>query len=882
MAQRKITGTITDDTGQALPGATVTVSGTTQGTVSSLDGTYSLDVPSENAVLVFSFVGFTTKQVEVGSRSVIDIQLNPDVSALNEVVVIGYGTRDKRDITTSVSSIKAEEIKQTSSLNPEMAMQGKMSGVQVSGYNGNPFNRPTIRVRGTNTWRNADPLYVIDGIPVREAGGGSESLDNARFKDVRGPLNIMTMIDPNDIASMTVLKDASAAAIYGVAAANGVILITTKTGRKNQPLQVNVSAKVGIKNQNKRYDMLNTQQYTELQQRIAASDTSIAIPGPSVGLFNPDSSNYLGNSKTYNWQDAVSNDAAKFENYSVVISGGSSDVDYKVAMNYATDDGVTIGNYLDRLSGSAAVNMDITKWMRAGVNGRMSSVKGRDSQFNQSANIRNAAITPPWQPIYDPNGPLGFAPVLEGYDENGDWQAVRLYGEGTRNNPIAYQDLAEELYKSSRSMGNAYLTIEPIKGLTFTGKVFADRVMGERTTWQDYRANYFSVVGEDPTTRGGGTSLGSYAILNTMTTNFMKEFSVNYQKSFGKHNIDILANVLEQTWEGSYQTATSEYMVSTNPDLRNIPTNSDNQYTNLQSETIVRDALIGQFVRAGYNFDNTYYIDATVRRDGSTRFAPENRFGIFPSASVAYRISNASFMQATKSVVNDLKLRAGWGQLGNYDVATLQYLSAVEEKPSFAFGDTGDGVGTPYGGSAVFSLANRNLSWERTTTLNVGFDALIFKNLDLSFDYYKKTTSDLLQTIELPLSVGVSQQPFANVGSVENTGIEISLGYDFKVGDFNFNVGGNLTTNQNKVKTLYSGIPQYGGNVLEEGQPINFIRGYKVEGMFQTQKEVDDYLAKYGDANYTSEKVAQGIFIFKIMAVPPETVMYSDLIRSIA
>ncbi len=864
-----ISGRVTDgENSEPLPGVNVLAKGTTTGTVTDVDGQYRLTVADEVTTLVFSSIGYVTQEVEVNGRSTIDLVLSTDVQSLSEVVVIGYGTKAKRDITTAISSIESEQVTQTVALSPELAMQGRMTGVQVSGNDGNPFTRPTIRIRGQNTWRAADPLYVIDGVPIREPTAGTASLDNARIDDVRGPLNIMTMIDPNDIASISVLKDASAAAIYGVAAGNGVVLITTKSGKRNEGVQVGLSARAGIRRQNQRYDVLNTEQFAAYQRQVYQSDTSFNLPPLHAPLIFPDSAGYLGDGPTYDWQDAVTNNQATFQDYSAIVSGGSEDADYKVAFNYAANDGVAIGNTLERISGSVNVNFDVTDWLRAGVNGRIATVDGVDVQFNNNNQIRSAATVNPWQPIFG-NGPGGYAPVIVGLTPDGRWDDTPLWGAGTSPNAVANTAYNQTSYRSVRGLGNAYLTVEPREGLTLTGRLYLDRSTNNRYLWEDADAEVFSTIGQDPRDLGNGFSQGRYNVRQTNATNLMRELSLNYQKSFGNHNVDVLVNVLDQRWQGEYQAIETEQTTSANPDLRFFPATS-NEYTTAESEPIVREALVGQFVRVGYDYNNTYYVDATVRRDGSTRFAPENRFGIFPAISVAYRITNEPFMQGVTGWLNDFKIRGGWGQLGNYDVAQLAYLSPVEEKPTYSFGGS-NGQGNVSSGAAVFTIPNPDLQWERTTTTNVGFDAyLLGNNLGLSFDYYHKRTSDILQTIPLPASVGVSVQPSGNIGEVVNSGIELAANYGFAVGPVAITLGANITTVHNEVTKLKDGIPVYTNNLtLEEGQPINFIRGQRLGGIFTSEEQVTDFLANTKDEAYRAAEVAPGDLYFIDVAKPP-------------
>ncbi|NJN25103.1 MAG: TonB-dependent receptor [Cyclobacteriaceae bacterium] len=864
----KITGkVVSGDDNEGLPGVNVIVKGTTQGTVTDVEGNYELQVPDENSILVFSSVGFISEEVALSGRSVVDMMLTPDITALEEIVVIGYGSRSKRDITTSISNIQSEEITKSIGMSPELSMQGRMTGVQVSGNDGNPMSRPTVRIRGVNTWGVSSPLYVIDGIPITEYGSGIEGQEDARASDVRGPLNIMSMIDPNDIESMSVLKDASAAAIYGVRAANGVILITTKKGRGDTP-KVEFSGRFGIQNVTQEIDVLNTSQYTQHVQNVYASDPTESRPVENEGLFDPNSDKYLGNSPTYNWQDALKNKNAPVQDYSIRISGGTEKTDYYVSAGYASTEGTMIGNYLNRYSGSFKMNTQINKYIKAGVNYRIATAEGSDIW---SFNFWQSAQTPPWQPITDSIGPGGYAPVVGGLGADGVYRSDKLYGVGTRINGIGRNEFTDVTYKSLRNIGVAYVELEPVLGLKIKGSVSLDTYSNTRFNFFNFKGNVFDYTRGDPRSFGGGTSVGTYEERDTYNNNLIKELTINYQKSIKDHNFDVLLSVMDQQYNSKYKAGSTEYMTSVKEELRKL--GGENKFTNVQSD-MGRWALVGQLARIGYNYQSKYYLDATVRRDGSARFAPENRWGIFPSVSGAYRISNESFFAIPW--ISDLKIRAGWGKLGNQEVRDLAYLSPIDTRPSFAWGNNdNNGYGFYNTAAAIYGIANSDLVWESTATSNVGFDAVLFDGLNMSFEYYNKITEGILQEVTIPTSVGVIDQPVANIASVRNSGFELSLNYTKNIGDFIFNVGGNFTTVKNSVEKTYNDIPLW---TIEEGYPINYIRGFKKVGTFQTQEEVDEWLANYKDDSYQSAKVAPGDFYFEDVRSAPEgeNEFYSD------
>ena len=871
---RKITGNVKDDTGEPVIGASVLVKGTTIGTVTDIDGNFTLNVP-ENATLLISYIGFQSRELTVRGQSVINIKLSEDSQVIDEVVVIGYGTRSKRDVTTAISSVGSETIGKSISMSAENAMQGTMSGVQVSGTSGDPMSRPTIRIRGTNTWGVSDPLYVVDGIPITEMGAGIEG-EHARIKDVRGPLNIMTMIDPNDIESISVLKDASAAAIYGVRAANGVVLITTKKGRKDKPT-IDFSTRVGIQNITQELDWLNTPQYTKFVQGVFASDPEKNPAEDNIGRFDPNSPLYLGNSPTYNWEDAVRNKNAVNQDYSFKISGGTDNTDYYVSLGYSDTEGTILINELKRYSGAVKINTKINSWIKTGINYRLVNAKGKDGVDKYFDAIRSA----PWQPIYQGNGMPGYngyAYAVGGIQPDASYSNKKLYGQGTRINVVGTSHTNDTEYDSWRNMGNIYLELTPLKGLTIKGTVSLDRYTTMRYQFRDYDANGFDYTSGDPRALGGGKSVGYYEERDTYNNNLMQEFMVNYANTFGKHSLDFLFNFSNQKYDAKYRMASTEYMTTKKDYLRKL--GGERNYTSVDAD-LMRWALQGYLFRIGYNYAYKYYLDATVRRDGSARFAPENRWGTFPSFSAAWRIKNESFLENV-TWMDDLKLRTGWGQLGNQEVRDMAYLSAISRNPHYAMGNSSQNdrpsSGSFHDGATIFGIPNKDLTWEKTETSNIGFDSQLFGGLTLSAEYYYKKTHGILQVIDIPASVGVVESPVANIAKVQNQGVEITANWQSNIGKFNYAIGGNLTTTANKVLETYKHIPTSDSNddnrVVEEGYSMFYHKAYKVAGVFQTDEEAQAWISQHeaagGDVNYQNAKVGAGDFYFQDLRGAPK------------
>ena len=864
-AQQTVTGTIIgQDNNEPMPGVNVAVKGTAIGTTTDVKGSYTLNVPPGSS-LQFSFIGYATQEVNVGNQSQINIVLVADIKTLNEVVVIGYGEREKKDLTGAISNVTSEEISKSTSMTPELAMQGRMAGVFVGSNGGNPNARPTVLIRGKNTFNYSDPLYVVDGIPITE--GGTGAVDNIGT-DLRGNVNILTLINPNDIESMTVLKDASSAAIYGVRAANGVVLITTKKGKKGR-MKLDFTSSVGIQNIPKTIDLLNTQQYSKLYQEAYGNNptsgkTISDIFGPA---HNPASPSYLGNGKTYDWQNELKNKNATIQDYSLKVSGGNDNSTYYVSAGYSKTESPLKGNNLERYSLAANMTNKISRIVESGVNIRIAYNNALD---NTQGDLSGTLTTPPWQPIYDPNDPSGFAAsTTHIFKDNPDLKntgpivvqptpnplkvdsvTTYNYGLATKGNPLANQSLNQVDYHVFRTLGNVYLQIEPIKGLKFKGTLSGDFNYNRNNSWSAFDAYRFSQTPGNPYSGNNGTSKGSYGERHSRNTNLVKEFTINYNHSFGDHNFDLLLNAMDQKYNFEVVGASSGQVNFLDPSYRNVV--SSPPFSN--GSTYRRPyTLQGYMARLSYKYQDRYYLDVTVRRDGSSRFAPDYRWGIFPSISGAWRLSSESFMKDI-TFINDLKLRGGWGELGNQETTVgFAYLSVANNNAQASFGS---GSGNPYGnnniGSRLPNFPNKTLTWERVKTSNIAIDALFLnKSVSLTLEYYNKVTKGIIQQVNLPGSSGIEDQADLNVADVKNRGLEIQLGYNKSIRDFTFNISGNITTVKNTVLATYNNTPFFdknNGNLrIKTDYSMGYIYGYKVGGIFHNQGEVDAWKVKYKD-----------------------------------
>jgi TonB-linked SusC/RagA family outer membrane protein len=862
-----VSGRVTDSSNNTgIGNATIAVKGKPRiGTITDANGNFSIVVP-QGAVLMVSSINFGTREVSTAGGSFLTITLSQETSQLNDVVVIGYGTRQRKDVTGAVSTVSAKDIEKSTSMTPELALQGRTPGVFVESGGGNPQARPTVRIRGVNTFGYSEPLYVVDGIPIYEGGAG---VTTGGIGDIRSPVNIFTLIDPNDIESISVLKDASAAAIYGVRASNGVILITTKKGKMGKP-RIEANLSYAVQNIPKLFNVLNTSQYyslvTEAYNNYPNTDNGVIIPmGEKFGgFYSPDSSQYAGNSPTYDWQRQLLNKNAPIENYSVRVSGGNEGFNYYFSGNFGRTESPLKGNNLERYSIATNIESKISKIFSAGLTLRLVQERSLD---NTQAELPTMASTIPFQPIFDNNDETGFAPVAGGsFVPNPDYDPGKLdagapfnfvegdprllWGPQTRFNVFAFQALNSNRYTLYNAIGNAYLQAEPFPGLRIRGSLGGSFFQNIRNSWTNNDQWRFSQTPGNPYSGQDGNAKGRYGERQGRTQNLNKELMVNYTHTFaGAHNVDILLNVSEQfaRWDVNDLSGNVNYA---DPQFRGI--GNQPPYTQGFAGILQEDALIGYLSRVSYNYSQKYYLDATLRYDGSSRLAPGYKWDYFPSFAAAWRISSEKFFPKTR-FINDLKIRGGWGKLGNFQSAGYyKFLSGVSLSPDYPLGSgNGDPFGTQYQGAALPGFANVTLGWEKVKTTNIGFDAYLFDNrVNFTAEYYNKTTYGIIQSVALPPNTGIQERADINIGEVRNKGFEFDLGYNAKLGNVNFSVSGNLTTVNNKVLKLYLGAPLGGeGGRVEEGYSMFYLWGYKTGGIFQSQEEIDQWRRGHVDNN---------------------------------
>jgi TonB-linked SusC/RagA family outer membrane protein len=857
--QEQVTGTVTDaESGDPLPGVTVQVVGTTKGTITQTDGTFQIEVSSLDVTLRFSFVGYQAKEIPLEGRTSLDVTLSQKVQELDEVVVIGYGERQREDVTTSVSSVQSEDIEQLSSINPEEALQGSVPGVRIQSGGGTPWARNEIRIRGVNTWGVASPLIVIDGVPITEFGAGAEG-QSARVQDLRGPVSIMSMINPSDIESISVLKDASAAAIYGMRASNGVVLIETKQGEAGRT-QVDFSARYGVKNIPQTYDVLNMDQYVNLYTEAFANNPDMDLPS----VFDPESQDYLGNRSFHDWQSPLINKNAISQNYNLKVSGGDKKSTYYASLGYTNEESPLIRDELERYTFTANTQVDATEFMTAGFN-----LKGtwETNDAGRNGSLSYMAQTPPWQPIHG-EGAAGYAPSIVDNTRGGGLDGTKKWGPETDANVFGTMALNHKTYRLFRILGKAFLELKPFEGMSIKGRVSTDYYYNRENTFEDIDDFMFGTTPGDPINQANperDDTEGSYGEGHFRNKNLVKEVIVNYNKSFGEHNLDLLFNAQDQWYGFEGINGSTEELRYANP-LYWSTGSTKREYNRTFSDEW-ENSLQGYMGRASYNWNNRYYADFTLRYDGSSKFAKGNRWDWFPSFSLAWRISDESFMSGM-DWLTDLKLRGGWGKLGNQEIANYAYVSLANESTAYSFGldptARHPGMGYLQWGAAFNTPPNKALQWETTYNTNVGFDAIIMQNFSATVEAYYKKTSNLLSSIEIPASTGFVSDPPDNFGAVVNQGLDVQLGYRGRTGNWNYAVNGNIGFVKNEVVKLKDDAPFGSGTGrVAEGKPLNYIYGYEVGGMFQTEEEVEEYQENYDDVPANAGQVSPGDMWFK-------------------
>ncbi len=819
--QNTVTGKITDVNGEPLPGVDVIVKGTLNGVTSDFDGNYSiLNVP-QDAVLIFSFVGMKTQEIEVNNQSTINIKMIDDAFGLDEVIVVGYSTIKKRDITGSISSLSANDLSETGTTSLAQAVQGKTSGILISKKSGGrPGAGLSVRIRGVGGINNSEPLYVVDGIY-----GGS-----------------LSGLNPDEIQSIEILKDASSAAIYGARGANGVVLITTKRG-KSGVMKVTYNGSIGFQNMinTGNVNMLNASQYGEVQNNMYRNDGK---PEPFGG--NPDLPSDLFPAPSQlgagtDWLDVMYKNNAPIQNHLLSFSGGTEKHTAYMSISYLDQDGIAIESGITKLNFRLNSDHIIKKWLKIGNSTSFgnNTITGPDRTDHKYGQFYGTILTEPTIPVFNEDGTLAGPPHP-------------FYGPS--RTPYASVISSNPISKSFGLSNNIYAEFKPLEYLTFrtsfNNNYSASESMG-------YTNNVYNegIVSDEQVNVSGGNSFN----MGWTWSNVLK-----FNKMFGNHSVNALIGYEKRHDEWNSIRGNSKYL---DPAYTTI--GSGAAETSSFGQSRGEESMVSYFGSASYNYKGKYYITGNIRHDGSSRFGANNRFGTFPSFSVAWRLSEENFMP---DFFSDLKLRASWGQVGNDKIGNYRYIASMA---NVLYSFTGQDASFE-SGLVTSGLANTDLKWETSTQTDFGIDmAFLDHKLRFVADYFITDVTDMLLGKTIPVTSGIGSLAWGryvsvitNVGALTNSGFEFEASYNDSFGDFKFGAHANLTTYNNEVTDLgeneyLSGTSGEVRNRTYVGGGLGDFYGYVNEGIFQTQAELDTANALNPDAPYQTAETVPGDFRFK-------------------
>lgn len=791
---KKITGKVTAETGEILVGVTVQVKGSSTITTTNDSGFYSISVPGSETTLIFSYVGYAKQEVNVKNKTTFDVVLMQEKNEMSQVVVIGYGTVKKSDLTGSVVSVKADELRAVPATSFDQSLQGRAAGVQVTQLSGKPGAETSIRIRGTTSINAGnEPLYVIDGMLI--SSDGNDQSTGVTLGPRIGPL---AAINPNDIESIEILKDASATAIYGSRGANGVVIITTKRGRAGKG-SVTFDSYYGQQEIANKIQVLNAHQFGDFvnEAKLNANQTPIYV--------NPK------NLETTDWQDAVLQ-TAPIANYQLTFSGGDDKTKYSITGAYFTQDGIIKNSDFKRYSFRSNLDREVSKRLTVGTSVTYARVTSNGVLTNAGTIVpgvvTDAMLFNPILPIYD-------STVVGGYTYEND--RGKLLG-----NPVAEVDKYNSYTSSSRFLGNLYARYKLMDGLEFKTSFGIDAFSNKENSYAPYYL------------KRAQASKGEASVGTIQGSTWLNENTLTYSKQFkNEHSINAVAGFTAQQFQNESlfvyafdfpddRTGYHDISAALNPQK---PFNAESKWT-----------LVSFFGRVNYTIKDKYLFTVTGRSDGSSKFAEGNKYGFFPSGAFAWRISKEKFME-NGHAISDLKFRASYGVVGNQAIPPYQSLALV--------GPYGEGVFNSSQGSEVYtgreplSYVNKDLKWESTKQLDIGIDLSLFKNrITFTGDYYNKKTYDLLLSTPIPTTSGF-QTTLLNIGNIVNKGFDLDLKTINTTGALKWNTSLNVSINKNEMTNLNTNtdILLPGGIILRQGLPIGTFYGYQFEGIFQSDEE---------------------------------------------
>ncbi len=816
-AQSNIKGRVTlSPTNETAVGATVVVKGTTQGATTDLEGNFALVVPGSSVTLVVSYTGFTTQEVTADGRTVVEVLLSESASVLSEVVVTGYGSQKRSNISGAVSTVGASEIAERPILRVEQALQGRVAGVQVAQNSGSPGSALAVRVRGVGTINNADPLYIVDGVPV-------DGLD---------------FLNANDIETINILKDAASAAIYGARGANGVVLITTNGGKRNQDGTISYDAYWGLQRASRLMDLLDAREYATLQNEayVAAGKT------PLPEFVRPEA---LGEGT--DWQEAIFQ-VAPIMSHQLTFKGGSNRSAYTISGNYFTQDGIVGGDKANFQRATVRFNgsHDLKKWFTVGNNLGFTWLERQNltenSQFNSP--IIRALNIDPTTPIRKANGTYAYS----------------NYSSSDIANPVNAIEQTHRTWRSNRLVGSVFGELKLAKGLTFRSALSLDATFAvQRGFSPKYDLSNISTISEAPAAEK--SVINTVSVGNNNWRNWQAENVLTYQTKINTdHDITLIAGTtaLHNRYDANGGANTN--LPSNDPKDAYISNTIDPIASQSAYQWASESSLASYFAKGNYTLRETYLFSATFRADGSSRFGRNNRYGYFPSFSAGWIASHEAFWNV--KAVNFFKLRASWGQNGNDRIGDYSFTTVVNNGQNYTFGPTQ----IITNGAVALTSANPDLKWETSTQSNIGLDAeLLEGRVQFTTDVYLKKTSDMLYAAPIPLVAGTAP-PIQNVATAENRGLELSLTYRNNDRAFQYAVGGNIGFVQSEVTGLgRGGDPVLSGVIqaananaarTDVGHPLASFYGYVTDGIFQNKSEVEA-------AAFQSKETAPGDIRFK-------------------
>ncbi len=800
-AQKQVTGRVTDpEDGQSIIGATVVLQGSATGTITDIDGTYSIAINGNDDKLVFNYTGYDEQIITVGNASILDVSLRTAISTLQEVVVTGYGTQKRSNISGSVATIKASELEDKPILRVEQALQGRAAGVQVAQVSGSPGSPLTVRIRGVGTINNSDPLYIVDGIPV-------DGLD---------------FLNPRDIETMNILKDAASAAIYGARGANGVVLITTKTGKKNQQGIISYEGYVGSQQASRLLELLSASEYAALQNEAYLAAGKIPLPE----FANPQA---LG--RGTDWQEAIFQEAP-ITSHQLTMAGGGDKTTYTISSNYFTQDGIVGGPKANFKRATTKINAtnDVKSWLQVGTNLGFTWLERKSLSENNEYNspIIRALNIDPTTPVYKADGTFAYSD----------------YADTDIANPVNGIAQTHNKWQSNRLVGSIFSDLKLSKNLKFRSTVSTDVTFAVSTGFNPkYDLSNVPTLSEAPAAEKSVTN--SVGIGHNTWKNWQIENFLTYQNVFKDvHDVTIIGgtSALSNRYDGSGGSNTN--LPSNDPKDAYISNTIDPIESQTAYQFATESSLQSYFAKTNYTYNDKYMASATLRRDGSSKFGKNNRYGLFPSFSAGWKISQESFWKS--EVINDVKLRASWGQNGNDRIGDYSFTTIVLKGQNYVFGPNENITN----GSVALTSANPDLKWETSTQTDIGLDVEFWDGkLNFTTDYYIKETSDMLYAAPIPLTAG-TEPSLQNVATALNKGLELSLGYrDRSSGGIKYSIEGNVAFVNSKVTGLgLNGKPVFSGTIqsansqaakTDIGQPIASFFGYVTDGIFQTKAEVE-------------------------------------------